>query len=151
MNNTNGFEPTFDIDAVHAEIDQFVDEKLTQEIALLAHVGEEFCNHAKDEGVGNYTDQSANLRNSIGFIIVSNGESVFEFIESNEPEGESEFRKHAEELKNAYSGESKDSAMLICIAGMEYAAAVESYEGYNVLSNSVPKAEKLLKRVIKEL
>lgn len=111
---------------------------------VLAYVGEQFVNWART--VDSYKDRTGNLRSSIGYLIANDGQVIKESFPGDKSGGVSEGRKIAEELAmEEYSG-----YVLIVVAGMDYAAAVES-KGYDVLSGSSPAAERLLKSLMKEL
>lgn len=145
---TNSFEPVHNINEIYRGIDDFVDYKTRKSIEILSYIGEQFENTAKQDG--SYTDQTANLRNSIGYVVVVDGKIKKNSFPNNMSEADQESIEHVKQLAENYSGLSKDSPVLIGVAGMEYAAAVES-KGYEVISNSADKAEEILKRVIKEL
>lgn len=111
-------------------------------IWTLAMVGENFVNDART--IRTYKDQTGNLRSSIGYIIARDGNIIQENIE-----GKSEGRAQAKEIANEVLRENSKGFVLIVVAGMEYAAAVES-KGYDVITGSVPAAKALLKSKIKE-
>ena len=111
-------------------------------IWTLAMVGENFVNDARS--IRTYKDQTGNLRSSIGYIIARDGNIIQENIE-----GKAEGRAQAKETANEVLRENSKGFVLIVIAGMEYAAAVES-KGYDVITGSVPVAKALLKSKIKE-
>ena len=88
---------------------------------------EEFIANARgqlqDHAMGQYKDQTTNLRNSIGGFILYNGEMVYEKQFGN-----------AIANKQAIQDVIKPTGFqLIGIAGMNYASFVES-KGYNVIS-----------------
>ena len=111
-------------------------------IWTLAMVGEQFVNDARSTRT--YHDQTGNLRSSIGYIIARDGNILKENIEG-KAEGRTQAKKIAEEVLK----ENKKGFVLICVAGMEYAVAVES-KGYDVITGSIPAAKALLKSKIKE-
>lgn len=111
-------------------------------IWTLAMIGENFVNDARN--IRTYKDQTGNLRSSIGYIIARDGNIIQENIEG-KAEGRSQAKKTAEEVLK----ENRKGFVLIVVAGMEYAAAVES-KGYDVITGSVPAAKALLKSKIKE-
>ena len=111
-------------------------------IWTLAMVGENFVNDART--IRTYKDQTGNLRSSIGYIIARDGNIIQENIE-----GKAEGRARAKEIANEILRENNKGFVLIVVAGMEYAAAVES-KGYDVITGSVPAAKALLKSKIKE-
>lgn len=95
----------------------------------LCDVGERFVNDARDNG--EYEDQTGNLRASIGYAVLENG--------SVRKDGISDLGESRELVESV----TDDGFVLIGVAGMEYAAAVES-KGYDVITGSVPAAEELL-------
>jgi len=140
--STNSFEPMNNINDIYKVIDSFVDDKIRKSVNILSYIGEEFCNAAKLDGSSR--DQTSNLRNSINEKITNKG------FPGNKTEAVDEALEYAKRLSESNSKASKDSPILIGIAGMEYAAAVE-HNGYEVISNSANKAEEILNRVIKKL
>lgn len=134
-------------------------------VSRLQFVGEEFVRMARLTNT--YKDQTGNLRNSIGYIILKNGEQIFEnFTQSAHVEliatagdhkgqkvtttgsvdGTEKGKQFAELAKVKFP----KGYVLIVVAGMEYAAAVEA-KGYDVLTGSSQTAEKLLKDGFQEL
>lgn len=75
---------------------------------------------------GDYRDQTGNLRNSIGYVVVANGQIVTKSSDVN-GHGEAQLTSLAARYKTGYA--------LIIVAGMDYAVHVES-KGYNVISSS---------------
>jgi len=111
-------------------------------IWTLAMVGEQFVNDARNTQT--YQDQTGNLRSSIGYIIAKDGVIIQENVE-----GKAEGRAQAKEIAREVLRENNKGFVLIGVAGMEYAAAVES-KGYDVITGSIPAAKALLKKKIKE-
>lgn len=118
----------------------------TAVIIRLSRLGEELTNYAKaiPAELG-YHDRTGNLRSSTGYVIVANGElvkSVFKKVVgsiSSDVDGVSIGTSYAESLiKNHSRG-----YVLIVVAGMEYALAVES-RGKDVLTTTVYKSQNLL-------
>lgn len=103
-------------------------------LAILQRVGEEFVRDARmgidiNSGAfpkGDYTDQTANLRSSIGYFILRDGNVVTENL-SGTSKGVSAARAVLTKVgKKGYS--------IVGVAGMEYASYLESM-GYNVISS----------------
>jgi len=134
--------PGFPQGDIDGRINRFTVSIEQRIIWTLAMVGENFVNDARN--IRTYQDQTGNLRSSIGYIIARDGNIIQENIEG-KAEGRSQAKKIAEEVLR----ENKKGFVLIVIAGMEYAAAVES-KGYDVITGSVPAAKALLKSKIKE-
>ncbi|MBA7580505.1 hypothetical protein ES695_01705 [Candidatus Atribacteria bacterium 1244-E10-H5-B2] len=134
--------PGFRQGNVDRRIDRFAVNIEQRIIWALAMVGERFVNAARTKRT--YKDQTGNLRSSIGYIIARDGNIIQENIE-----GKAEGRSQAKKIANEVLRENKKGFVLIVVAGMEYAAAVES-KGYDVITGSVPAAKALLKSKIKE-
>jgi len=137
-----GLIPEFSQGGVNNRIDRFVMSIEKRIILTLAMVGESFVNDARNTKT--YHDQTGNLRSSIGYIIAKNGEIIQE-----NTQGTSEGQSHAREIANEVLRQNTKGFILIGVAGMEYAAAVEA-KGYDVITGSVPAAKALLKSKIKE-
>jgi len=105
-------------------------------------VGEQFVNNARN--LRTYEDQTGDLRSSLGYIIAKDGQAVQENMQGN-PNGQAHAKQVAEEVLK----ESKKGFVLIVVAGMEYAAAVES-KGYDVITGSIPAAKALLQAKMTE-
>jgi hypothetical protein len=105
-----------------------------QIIDAFIYDGETFIKNAReqmqDHAMGQYKDDTTNLRNSIGYLVYHNGEKVFRNMDGT----------NTSVIGEAGLGESKiqefikpTGFQLIGIAGMNYASWVES-KGYNVIS-----------------
>lgn len=101
-------------------------------IRMLKYVAEECVAHAKENG--EYTDRTANLRNSITYVILEDGK----IIDKNYSNVDSAV---IEQLINRLTSTVKSGISLVVIAGMEYGKWVESL-GYNVLTKTELFAEK---------
>lgn len=141
--------PLFNIsDAVRKKIANAsirIDNAIVQ---ALKRLGEKCVAKARDSG--DYTDQTGNLRSSIGYLIVLNG-SVIErnFISASKDEngkGIATGAAFAEDLAQKYS----KGYVLIVVAGMSYAAAVES-KSRDVLTSAEKYAEKELPKLLRKL
>ena len=135
-----------------ANIEKIFNEKLKNVekamIAALKRLGEECVRVARIEG--NYTDQTGNLRSSIGYVILVNGVIVSENFESaskdENKKGVHTGKSFAEELAKNYPND----FVLIVVAGMNYAAAVES-KSRDVLTSSEIYAKQRLPQMLKNL
>ena len=134
--------PGFSQGDVNRRIDRFTVSIEQRIIWTLAMVGENFVNDARNTRT--YQDQTGNLRSSIGYIVAKDGNIIQENLE-----GKAEGRAQAKKITDEVLRENKRGFVLIVVAGMEYAAAVES-KGYDVITGSVPAAKALLKSKIKE-
>ena len=110
-------------------------------------IGEKCINEARS--AGSYLDQTGNLRSSVGYVIVRDGEiiskSTFPVVK-NGSEGSKEGLQYAKSL----AAEAPKGYCLIVVAGMKYARYVEA-RGRNVLQTSEQlaqaEAEKLLRKL----
>ena len=137
-----GLIPEFSQGGINNRIDRFVLSIEQRIISTLAMVGESFANDAKK--FGSYTDHTGNLRSSVGYIVARDGSILVGKFEGTS-EGKAQGQKIAEDVLR----ENPKGFVLIGIAGMEYAAAVES-KGKDVITGSVPAAKDLLRKKIKE-
>lgn len=115
-------------------------------INILQYVGEACVREARDGGT--YTDQTGNLRSSIGYVIVSDGKIVSRGDTKqykDGAEGVAESQKFLTQLAKEYDG-----ITLIVVAGMKYAAYVES-KGYNVLTSAELLADKLVPQLLRQV
>jgi hypothetical protein len=111
-------------------------------IRQLHVIGEKCINHARS--IDTYTDQTGNLRSSIGYVMVVDGEvtyiSSFEVVKQG-VEGASTGREFAISLAERFPR----GVALIVVAGMNYAAHVATR--YDVIDS----AQLLAKRLITEM
>lgn len=111
----------------------------------LKRIGEIFVRNARNNNT--YKDQTGNLRSSIGYVILYNGVQLFEsFKSSGGSEGVEKAKEVVEEVKQNFPS----GFVLIGVAGMDYAAAVEA-SGYDVISASSIEAETNLKVAIQRI
>lgn len=103
-------------------------------LAILQRVGEEFVRDARmgidiNSGAfpkGDYTDQTANLRSSIGYFILRDGNVVTENLSGTS--------KGVSAARAVLAKVGKEGYSIVGVAGMEYASHLESM-GYNVISS----------------
>jgi hypothetical protein len=137
--------------AVRSHIEKFK-EKINKTILLnLQIIGEEFITEArtKTQSQGGFQDHSGNLRSSIGYVILYNGEQVFggEFIKV--LDGGEGAEKGSQLLKNL-SSDHPTGWVLIGCAGMEYSVYVEA-KGRDVISGSANIAGAALKKAVERI
>lgn len=122
-------------------IDQAIINRFTR-------VGEQFVIDARNNG--SYLDQTGNLRSSIGYVVLRGGKKVafsdFGDNSGGDGEGSGKGKKFIDKLAKYYP----DGYVLICVAGMEYAAAVES-RGKDVITGSTQLAADSLKKVLTQI
>lgn len=111
-------------------------------------VGENFVKNARENA--DFQDRTGNLRSSIGYIITRDGVIVEENFEKSGKgtEDGSVGIARARKVSSEIAEKFPKGYALIVVAGMEYAAAVES-NGYDVLTASSLIAQEELKRSIK--
>lgn len=113
-------------------------------INRLKFVGEKFVINARNNGA--YTDRTGNLRSSIGYIILKDGVQVEEKFPGEKAGGKSKGLQVAIDASSKFP----KGIVLIVVAGMDYAAAVES-RNYDVLTASSITAEADLLKGLQEL
>lgn len=103
-----------------------------------------------------YKDRTANLRNSIGYVIVRNGKVMGTQFESQgrgsewtSEDGEGE--KVGKELALSLAKEFTEGFALIVVAGMEYASYVEDVHGLDVLKPAENLAQSELDTIAKNI
>lgn len=124
-------------------------------IRNLRYVGEEFVRNARENGT--YKDQTGNLRNSIGFVVLKDGEQLVENFRASAKISDDTRKKNkltgptgrdglvaAKTRIRSLSQLFPTGYVLIVVAGMKYAAYVES-NGLDVLTASSIQAKKSLK------
>lgn len=125
-------------------------------INWLCALGERVVKYAREHG--NYTDQTANLRNSIGYIVVQSNRMVYDsFVGTTPPSQSLEGRADAEMAHQAGLSFAKQvganlggyKTYLVWVAGMEYARYVEA-KGYDVIQGSGDWVEANAQKLMKE-
>jgi hypothetical protein len=118
-------------------------------INRLIFIGETFVRNARLNG--NYGDVTGNLRSSIGYIILKNGVKIKENFEKSEKGSDKQTGVNkAKSLINELKADFLEGYTLIVVAGMDYAATVES-RGKDVLTASSIIAKNDLKKAIKSI
>jgi len=133
-----GLKPEFSMSDIERQIDDFKDEKLKKAFEVLSYVGIQAVNYAKQNH--GYTDETGNLTSSIGYAIVNKGQIKKSIVT----------HEKGAALIDELSAQFPDEMVLIVVAGMEYAAAVESY-GYDVISGASLVAKDLMEYMKKAL
>ena len=131
MAKLNGLKALFSSQSIQRFMDQKAEEFDEKALKTLQFKGEQFVNAARMTDT--YTDRTGNLRSSIGYIILKDGQIVDRNFTGKSSEGVSKAEKFALELSAKYS----NGYVLIGVAGMHYAAYVEA-RGYDVITGSAP-------------
>ncbi len=113
----------------------------------LCVVGEKVRNEALDNG--SYTDRTKNLRSSVGYVVVVDGQ-VYKMSAFGKPDGNNEGRSTGMSYARSLAGKFPKGIVLIVVAGMRYASYV-SAKGYNVLDSSELLADQLVPKMLKQL
>lgn len=145
-----GLTPQFNMSDIDSFLKQAEEQHLRQIIRVLRFVGEKAVNEARANGT--YQDQTANLRNSIGYVIVVDGKIVDENFSSSArgtvPSTDNPV-KYGKDLAYEIAGGHSDIALIV-VSGMKYGAYVEA-RGLNVLTSAEQLAAIEVPRFLKEL
>ena len=144
-----GIAPKFTRQDVANRFRRFLEVIEKRQIERLQYLGELCVKHARElpAGVG-FTDQTGNLRSSIGYAIFKDGRALYENFEKvkDGSEGINEGQNLAKEISKKYP----KGLLLVVTAGMNYAMILES-KGKDVLSSAEHMAEQELPKMIKAL
>ena len=134
-------------DALEAEVRRI--DTLT--VRALAYLGEQTVAMARSRSANeSWIDRTGNLRSSVGYIVLRDGEIVTasdfgQVLQGSE--GSDTGRRFAEEIaRNIHS----DYALVV-VAGMNYASYVEAIEGKDVLAGPELFARKKLPGMLRQL
>ena len=126
--------------------DYFVDRAEERIYKLLQRAGEEFVKLARKKG--NYQDHTGNLRSSIGYVIVKDGDILTENYELSDKKGTDKYPglREAKRLVSELLPLYKNGWVLIGVAAMPYAKYVEAIENLDVISVATEHAEDWIKK-----
>lgn len=135
-----------------SEMQKLIDKelyKLDQEVyRLLARLGEECLIKIRDRSFADsWIDHTGNLRSSIGYVIVHQGNIVMSSSFGKEGDGKRAGKRYAKELAKNYL----QGYTLIIVAGMHYAVYVEARDNKDVLASGELYARKRLPQMMKKL
>lgn len=117
------------------------DEVNRKSVVFMAKVGETAVKYARENG--GYTDRSTNLRHSIGYLVVQNGQVMIDAFGTTEPQQMA--RTYAYQVARNYPR----GTVLIWVAGMSYARYVET-KGFDVLEGSGNYIESQARSLVRE-
>lgn len=130
--------PQFNGKDIEKDMQAFAEAAFEVTLSEFKQVGLQFVEAARLKGPvdGGFNDQTGNLRSSIGFIVMYNGQEVHADFEgspngSDKATGLAKGRQYANEVAQDY----KEGWAIITVAGMEYASWVEA-KGYDVITGS---------------
>lgn len=141
--------PKFNVNDIN-KVFKIADERMINAVLrVLRYVGEKAINEARLNG--SYKDQTGNLRNSIGYVIVVNGKVIDENFtySSRGSASEEDGLKIGRSLALEIASQQTDIALVV-VAGMKYALYVES-TGLNVLSSAEQLAKIQVPNLLKQL
>ncbi|BBQ09244.1 MULTISPECIES: hypothetical protein [Elizabethkingia] len=150
-----GVKANFDWNAINGQINQLLEDFDNDTIYYLNRAGMEIVNYAKEHRT--YEDQTGNLRNSTGYVVLKRGIIVGEKFETGErgekfdtesPKGEEVGLNFAKSLAREFA--STEYALVI-VAGMDYASYVEDVNHRDVLNHSKNFAPSVLEKMKKLL
>lgn len=134
-----------------SKIDDYIEARMNRLkraiIYNLCVVGEKVRNEALDNG--SYTDRTKNLRSSVGYVVVVDGQ-VYKMSAFGKPDGNNDGRSTGMSYARSLAGKFPKGIVLIVVAGMRYASYV-SAKGYNVLDSSELLADQLVPKMLKQL
>ena len=144
-----GITPTFNPADIKKRLDAFLKVVEKRQIERLQYLGEQCVKVAREiSPEAGFTDQTGNLRSSIGYVVFINGIAVHESYEV--VKGGTEGANEGSSLAKKIGGKYNNGISLVVTAGMSYAVAVES-RGKDVLTSAEIYAKQELPRMIKEL
>ena len=136
------------IKVIGDHIQASVEAKMKVIINTFCYVGEQCIVEARDNG--DYTDQTGNLRSSIGYAVLWNGKIIQKECADKVKNGDEGSSKGEKFLSDRIKKAQKKGVVLIVTAGMNYAEYVEA-KGYNVLSSAELKAGPLIKSILTQI
>lgn len=142
----SGMTPLFSGDDIERWLDHFQDRAEEKILKLLMAGGEKFVAIARKNG--SYKDQTGNLRSSIGYVIAKDGEVIASNFKesdkgSDKTTGKQKGYRVAEDISLSFPGR----YILIGVAGMDYAAAVEA-KGHEVVTGADIQCNEYLKKAL---
>ena len=141
-------------DKVEQTVLQYVASVENNVLNVLKYAGEKAIAYAKT--LDTYKDQTGNLRSSIGYVIYKNGQlalrSAFEQVPAKNNKNNVELNGGEVGLALAQKVAQQETApfVLVFVAGMNYAAAVER-RGYDVIEGASIEASEVAKRLVQGL
>lgn len=134
-----------------SQIEKYMQQQLKRQeravVNTLMYIGERCVNTARERG--SYTDQTGNLRSSIGYVVAVDGKirgvSDFAIVKDGE-EGGKTGKEYAKELIAKYP----QGIVLIVVAGRHYARYVAA-KGRDVLASAELEAQTLIPKMLKQL
>ena len=134
-----------------SEFDAYIDRKIENArqtiIDRLCYIGSLCINEAREHG--DYNNPTGNLRSSIGYVVVVDGQ-VYEKAIVEMTKNGTEGRKEADSFLNRLAEKHQTGICLIVVAGMSYAVYVEG-RGKNVLTSAELLAERMVPQLLEQI
>lgn len=114
------------------------------------YVGERCVTEARTSG--SYTDRTGNLRGSVGYVVIKDGQVLRSggFAPTNGSEQGSKGITNGERFARSLAAEFPRGIVLVVVAGMSYASYV-SARGYNVLDSAEQLAQKIVPQILAKI
>jgi len=145
-----GLTPMFSMRDVERWTERFTNRAEEKMLRALIYTGEYFVKIARENGA--YTNITGNLRSSIGYVVVRDGEIVSsDFQNADTGTGGEKGVQNARRLAHELALTHNKGLVLIGLAGMDYAVHVEQIKGKDVISSSEKAAEKMLRGLLKKV
>lgn len=116
-------------------------------INMLIYVGKACVNEARDNG--GYTDQTGNLKSSIGFMVLNDGLVIHKGGFKQVKQG-SKGKKEGSEYIDQIVSQHNNGLVLLVVAGMNYASYVESMN-LNVVTSGELLSEQMIPMMLNKL
>ena len=134
-----------------SQINAYIDERMNMLKQAIIYnfcaIGEKVRNAAIERG--SYTDRTGNLRNSVGYVVIVDGQ-VYELGSFGKPDGNSEGKSTGQSYARSLVKKFPKGIVLIVVAGMRYASYV-SARGKDVLDSAELLADQLVPKMLKQL
>lgn len=144
-----GIKANFSSDTIRSRFEKFLQAIERQQIEKLQYLGELCVKHAKlvPPDVG-FTDQTGNLRSSIGYMVFKNGVAIHDnYVQTKEG---NKGVKAGQRLAKKVGSKYPQGIVLVVTAGMNYAVHVES-KGRDVLTSAESLARQELPKMIEKM
>ena len=136
---------------IHVHIQELTENAKNAIVSVLTDIGLQCVTEARESR--GYTDQTGNLRSSIGFVVVKDGKIVERILADKVGDSKPATREgmdNANAILERLAAEHRSGICLIVVAGMNYAVYVEG-RGRNVLTSSKLLAERMVPKMLTDL
>lgn len=144
-----GITPKFNQGIVRERFDKFIEAIERAQIRRLQYLGEMCVKHAREvPASAGFTDQTGNLRSSIGYMIFKNGVAIHESYPQIKEGNEGVVK--GQTLAKKVGAKYIEGVALVATAGMHYAVYLEA-KGRDVLTSAELLAKQELPKMIEDL